>query len=145
MKFTIEAFKVPMYNYDISIILTDDLEVYCREQLSHEVEVCPIANVFDFRGKDYPVDFLVVFTPKAKGEDTIAHEVFHLTARIMRYIGCPLTEETEEPYAYLQDYLTRVIKNKLLRMNGELTKLITEANGSDTNTREEVSATTGGG
>jgi hypothetical protein len=62
----------------------------------------------------------------------------------MRYIGCPLTEDSEEPYAYLQDYLTRVIKKRLRGMNPKLTALITESNGSNRSTTEEIQPTTSG-
>jgi len=47
--------------------------------------------------------------------ETIAHEVFHCVHFMMDEIGCNLSEETKEPYAFLAGYLTKKIyelKNK---------------------------------
>ena len=39
----------------------------------------------------------------------IVHEVFHCVQFMMEEIGCKLSEETKEPYAYLAEYLTKKI------------------------------------
>ena len=36
---------------------------------------------------------------------TIAHELIHIIARHFRYIGTPLTIDTEESYAYMMSWL----------------------------------------
>lgn len=142
MKFVVDQLHVPMYNYNITVVLTDNIQEYCLDELGQEMVTCPVANLYDFHDREYPVDFIVIFNPKQAQEDTVSHEAFHLTARIMRYIGCPLIEESEEPYAYLQDYLTRVIKNKLKRINKELQTKLTESNGSKNgSTTKEVQPT----
>lgn len=38
--------------------------------------------------------------------DVIAHEIFHVAAHLWRYVGVRFSEDSEEAYAYLIDYLT---------------------------------------
>ena len=41
--------------------------------------------------------------------NTIAHETYHLVARILECIGCPQTHDAEEPAAYLMGWLMQVL------------------------------------
>lgn len=45
----------------------------------------------------------------SKGIATLSHEVFHTVYSIMSTVGIPLTEESEEAYAYLITYVTNEI------------------------------------
>jgi hypothetical protein len=51
---------------------------------------------------------IVVFLKQMNVYDLV-HECLHATSFIMHYIGCDLTEETNEQYAYYISYLTRKI------------------------------------
>lgn len=51
----------------------------------------------------------------------LAHEIFHATFRAMQYINTPLSDDTEEIYAYMVDWLTKEI---LTRYNKKATKTI---------------------
>lgn len=42
----------------------------------------------------------------AQDLNIMAHEAFHAACSIMRHVDIPLTEETEEAYAYLIGYIT---------------------------------------
>lgn len=133
MRHLSEVFTARPYGYSIRLTLTDDIVAYCRETVGQELVPCPVANVFDFRSReDYPVDFEAVFRTDRMTEDSLVHETFHITARIMRYIGTPLIEETEEPYAYLQDDMFKMMKNRLLRMKPILIELINGNTGQET-------------
>lgn len=44
--------------------------------------------------------------------EVLHHEVFHATCWIMRTAGISLTGETEDAYAYLADYIVRLIKKR---------------------------------
>lgn len=123
-----EEIRVPIYNYKIRLVLTDDIVKYCKENQEEDLLSCPLANVYDFYGKEYPVDFVSVFRIDELSEDIIVHETFHITARIMRYVGTPLVQETEEPYAYLQDTIYRTFRNKLAKMKIELNDEISKQN-----------------
>lgn len=46
-----------------------------------------------------------------KNVSIITHECFHAVEFIMDIIGCPLNENSSEPYAYLLGYLTDLIFN----------------------------------
>ena len=44
--------------------------------------------------------------------EQLHHEVFHAVAWIMRDIGMAMTEPSEEAYAYLMDYIVRLIRKR---------------------------------
>lgn len=60
---------------------------------------------FILRLKDYP----------STNDDYsyLQHEIFHIVAFIMEKITMPLTDESSEAYAYLIQYLTKKIYDKL--------------------------------
>lgn len=50
-------------------------------------------------------------TPMKLGQ--LSHEIFHLVEKLFRRIDLPLTEESSEAYAYLIQYITQQVYNKL--------------------------------
>jgi hypothetical protein len=89
----------------------------CRSQkdytsllkLKFKIELTPkdtdgAFNVFAQRGTD--VCFLWT---KGKTPQLVAHEVFHAVSYILRRKGLPLSDDTEEAYAYLIQFLTTEI------------------------------------
>lgn len=42
----------------------------------------------------------------------IAHEIFHVTCWIMKYVGITLSDESEEAFAYLNGYITEQFYKK---------------------------------
>lgn len=48
-----------------------------------------------------------------RGSALLAHEIFHAVCNIMVRTGIPLTEESEEAYAYAIQFLTNKINEKL--------------------------------
>lgn len=121
MRYVAKQFKVQPYGYWVEVVLTDNAKVYCKEEMYEDLIRCPCALLYDFRQhEDYPVDFRIVMRTDHLTKDTLVHETFHLTARIMRYIGTPLVEDTEEPYAYLQDYLFKVINSIIFKLKEQI-------------------------
>lgn len=62
--------------------------------------------------KEFPKGFAMIINVQDTWIDTtkiVVHECFHLTSYIMRRVGMPLTEESEEAYTYLQEELVRKI------------------------------------
>lgn len=57
------------------------------------------------RLKNYPFSL--------RDHGTLAHEIFHIAYFILNKSGMPLTEDSEEAYAYLIDYLTKIIYSKI--------------------------------
>src|SRR5687767_8720618 len=43
----------------------------------------------------------------------LQHEILHYVCEVMRRIGIPLSETSEEAYTYLQGYITKKIMEKL--------------------------------
>lgn len=48
-----------------------------------------------------------------EGDDSVSHEVFHLTKRVMEMANIPLNEETDESWAYLNGWLNGKIQELL--------------------------------
>jgi hypothetical protein len=48
-----------------------------------------------------------------KGCPILAHEIFHVVSFLMDRVGIPLTNESDEAYAYAISYLTQEINKKL--------------------------------
>ena len=58
-------------------------------------------------------NWIVSFNLNKLTHSLIAHEAFHATLAIMKQKGCKLTEESEEAYAYLLDYIVQEITKML--------------------------------
>lgn len=105
--------KIPIFNRTISIACTGNLPNYCKSReyegdfTGYKALVIPTLN-----RDDLDFSFEVVFEGKIEDKD-IVHECFHLTCRIMDYIGSPLDHSSEECWAYLHEYLYEVIKNEV--------------------------------
>lgn len=52
-------------------------------------------------------DIIIWFPDYNRGKNTVDHELFHATYAVMDWVGIPLTDDTEEAYAYLLDYLSK--------------------------------------
>lgn len=125
---------VQIYGFEIKLVLTDNLLEYVQEEVpdvpDHLREIVyqdNMAIVFDYkRSKEREFDFLAVFSSQHLNGRTLNHETFHLTARIMRYIGASLVPESEECYCYLSDYIFNGLEKKTKHMREELIKLIRE-------------------
>lgn len=68
-------------------------------------------SCFDTRGYTIllPDGSIVIILRDDTDIPIIAHEAFHATEFIMDRIGCTLTNETSEPYAYLLGYIVEQI------------------------------------
>jgi len=64
-------------------------------------------------------NFALVFEEKEirrRGHQLIAHEVFHLTHRIMAYVGQRFDQDNNESHALLCEWLTKWVYSKILDM-----------------------------
>lgn len=109
-----ELIKIPIYNTKIKIVITDDIDKYAKE---NEIDDRGLKNyqaiVYNFCDFDREFDLIVLFNEPKHGD--IVHEVFHLTCALMRHIGCPLTNESEEAYAYLNEYIDKAIRQVIIK------------------------------
>lgn len=136
--------KVPIYGHIVKVIVCHSINDYCKDILNLDLNDCG-ARLFDYCNseiKDDEIDFLLLFEYETVNERLVVHECTHLTARIMRNIGCPLVDESEEPYCYLNDFLYEKIR--LLTIKAQETKRNTLLGEilDGTARREEISQTT---
>lgn len=125
------TFKIPIYNFKVKLVLTNDIADY-TSKLNSRYQ-CPSykAVVFDF-DEDDTVNYnsLVIFTEEAIKNHTISHEAFHIACLTMRSRGIIFSLDSEEAYAYLIDYLVRVLTLNLIKLK--------QIKNGNTNKSEEV-------
>lgn len=55
---------------------------------------------------------VVIWLPSTLDNSVVAHELTHASIDIMRWASVPLTNESEETYAYMMQYLTKQLEDK---------------------------------
>ena len=88
---------------DYCKILKSDLNIIKEPKININGE----CSVYAFNGNE--VCFIWV---KTKRVSFIAHEVFHAVSYVLRHKGVPLSDNTDEVYAYLTEFLVREIIKK---------------------------------
>jgi len=107
------------YDFDIVVVITEDekrLVKFIREKFGDpnyaEATEKDEASVY-YSENHCPILWLR-YAPKTPREyGALVHEVFHVVCLIMKWASIPLNEGSEEPYAYLLDYLTTEILKRL--------------------------------
>lgn len=56
---------------------------------------------------------VIWFSEKKPGGPVVAHELFHAAFRIFDYSGIRICEDSQEPFAYYLEWLTKVVGNKV--------------------------------
>lgn len=101
-------FRVPIYNTKIKVVVCKDIDFYAKANDIDDRGINHRAVVYDFFEYDRTFDLIVLFGIDVKSND-IVHEVFHLVCYIMKHIGCKLSDDSEEAFAYLNEYLYKKI------------------------------------
>ena len=98
-------FKIPIYNIKVKMVICKSIGDYCERNFDRDVGE-PRAILFNFLKckKDY--DFLLLLHEDDLGEEIINHETFHLTYKILKFVGVKLSDNSEEAFAYLNDYIS---------------------------------------
>ena len=92
---TKKIIKVPIYDYKITIIVSDTFEE--ANKLYPEMHQCSACVL------ESPTESVIVIPPNQLG--TLAHECVHLKNNIWTYIGYKPTSDNDEVDAYLIQYL----------------------------------------
>lgn len=92
---TKKIIKVPIYDYKITIIVSDTFEE--ANKLYPEMHQCNACVL------ESPTESVIVIPPNQLG--TLAHECVHLKNNIWTYIGYKPTSDNDEVDAYLIQYL----------------------------------------
>ena len=109
-------FTIPGGEFDlgVKVLVTSDLE-YAVKYVQKNLDSTVQAGDFDARGVTFPSrDGLspIVWIPNLDDPAVVQHELLHATIDIMKWASVPLTEDTEEVYAYELQYLTTQFNSK---------------------------------
>lgn len=115
-KYEIEGTSIDLR---VVVMVTEDTAkaaAYVRANLDSTAR----GSDFDCRGVTFPTQDgkpIIVWLPNLKDKGVISHELLHATISKMKWAGIPLTEDTEEIYAYELQYLTNQFNNHVRRSN----------------------------
>lgn len=115
--FTI-SYKI--YPYDVLVFLHGDfaeLEKVLKSKLPHDIhhEIEDLNKQCRGRTIMFSSGQTIIWIRECNPE-IISHEVFHAIDFLMRRIGCSLSTDSAEAYAYLTEYLIRKIyENKAIK------------------------------
>lgn len=96
------------FDISVTVIVTEDT-AYARKYINDNLHVDVNTEDFDSRGTTFPsVEGYptIVWLPRADNISIINHELLHATIDIMRRVGIPLDDNTEEAYTYELQYLS---------------------------------------
>jgi hypothetical protein len=103
------------FDIEVKVLITDDT-AFARSYVMQNLDSTVRTEDFDTRGTTFtivdgkpPIIWLPYETPVA----IINHELFHVTVNIMNWAGVPLTDSTEEVYAYELQYLSQQLDNQI--------------------------------
>lgn len=104
-----KVFAVPVFDVTVVLIVTSDIPAAYKKELGEEIEDTAMALVA-VTGKT----FCMFLEPEAASRpEVIAHEVFHLTHRILEFCEMNFDAEHHEVGAYLCEYLTKTVHHTL--------------------------------
>lgn len=118
--------EIPLYDIKIKLYFDYDLgESIKKIKKKHNKKKLYMINKIDFDGiiigefipKNKLIYVLIKKTDKGIDVDTLTHEIYHLTSKIMKYNGFKFNK-TDEPFAMLNGKLNSMVIGKLI-INGE--------------------------
>ena len=95
------------FDLDIYVYITKDTN-NIRNQISYTIDVTPEDISFDARAitffrAGYPI---ILWFPEIPEPSILNHELTHVTVSILQWANVPLSNDTEEVYAFEMQYLT---------------------------------------
>lgn len=97
------------FDLDVKVIITKDTSYalkYVREHLDSSAK----SEDFDSRATTFTsIDGKspIIWMPNTNDVSVVNHELLHATISIMNWAGVPLSDDTEEVYAYELQYLSK--------------------------------------
>ena len=121
-KYQIVTLPPSTFDMEVKVLITDDTAFarsYVMENLDSTVRTedfdCRAATFGTIDGKP-PIIWFPYHAPVA----IINHELFHATLSIMHWAEVPLSDETEEVYAYELQYLSEQLDNQINTTNNQI-------------------------
>jgi hypothetical protein len=104
--------RVPIYGVDVLLVVSDDIAQE-RKTMEHVFGPAPDEHDYDALTSYNGEHFALFFKRKAVSTERIAHEVFHLTHRILEWAGANFDSQHHEQGALLCGYLMATVQEKL--------------------------------
>ncbi len=120
--------KIPLYDIKIRFYFDYDLNKPINKiKKNHNKKKLYRINEIDFDGivigefipKNKIIYVLIKKTKKGISVDTLTHEIYHLTTKIIKYNGFKFNK-SDEPFAMLNGKLNSMIIGKLIKMGEKL-------------------------
>ncbi len=120
--------EIPLYDIKIKFYIKKDLDKPINKiKRKHKkkklykidkIDFCGIV-ISEFIPKSKMIYVLIEKTKKGIDVDTLTHEIYHLTTKIMKYNGFKFNN-TDEPFAILNGKLNSMIIGKLIKQGYRL-------------------------
>ena len=114
-KYIVVTLPPSTFDMEVKVLITDDT-AFARSYVMENLDSTVRTEDFDTRATTFgivdgkpPIIWLPYEAPVA----IINHELFHATVNIMNWAGVPLTDSTEEVYAYELQYLSQQLDNQI--------------------------------
>ena len=99
------AFRVPIHEVDVAVIVTDDIPSAYKREFGVVIDESRMACL-GYHGRK----FGLFLEPAARQRhEIVAHEIFHMTHRILEKNCMNFDESHHEMGAYLCEYLTKKV------------------------------------
>lgn len=109
--------EIPIYGGTITLLVSSDREVLEAEHTRYDI--APIGDALA-QASQRGNKFFMSFYRKALTRGVVAHECFHSTHQILSYRGDVFHTNHDEPYAYLNEWLTTWVYRRLSRYRVEV-------------------------
>lgn len=101
-----DQFTIPGKTFDLDVVVVISKDTQKSLEMIRAIDTTATIADFDARGVTFTAgSSIVIWMPEVE-DQIVSHELLHATVAIMNWAGVPLTEDTEEVYAYQLQYLT---------------------------------------
>ena len=108
---------VPIFDCRLQLIVTSNIQASrkAQEYLFGPIGNEPIYDALCSRsgGHNFALFFEQSELSKGLTKNVVAHEIFHLTHRILEWVGCPFRSDNHEVFACLNGYLHTWVYSKI--------------------------------
>jgi hypothetical protein len=100
---------IPLYPATLIVCVSDD-PADERKACLHDFGLYRGPRKFDgLNSYDNAGKFAIFLDRHTLSHRSLSHEIFHVTHRIMEYVGDRFTPRNQEPYAYLNCWITQQV------------------------------------
>lgn len=121
MKYRTALLNLPLYSVRIRFAVTDDIQRFRNryDRLFGPYDCGSATGLASNCGRN----FMLILHERYVTHGHIAHEIFHVTHRIMEWVDNDITRESHEPHAYLCEHLTNHVYDLLAKWRYKVRRL----------------------